>query len=104
MGSMPETMHGPIGLKVSLFFARHSVRSLRLPAALADVVAKRIAGDAVERLRLRNVLLPPADDRDQLAFEIHRPARIARDDDVLAAADERIVRAVADVGLRSGTL
>ena len=29
IGSMPETIFGPIGLKVSLFFARHSVRSLR---------------------------------------------------------------------------
>jgi hypothetical protein len=27
VGSMPSTMYGPIGLKVSLFFARQSVRS-----------------------------------------------------------------------------
>src|SRR5882672_4655254 len=71
-----------------------------LPGALADIVAERVAAHAVERALLRHVPRLLADHRDQLALVLDRPGRVRRDNDVVAAADQRARRAVADVGLR----
>jgi hypothetical protein len=43
-------------LKVSLFFARQSVRSLRCQLRSLTVVAQRVARDIVERAVFRNLL------------------------------------------------
>ena len=53
----------------------------------------------VKRLGFADLASPAPDDGDQRAFVLDRPGRIVRDDDVVAAADERIVRAIADVRL-----
>ena len=56
IGSRSVVMVGPMGLKVSEFFARHRVRSPRCHVALAHVVAEREAEQAAERLVLGQVL------------------------------------------------
>ena len=95
--SKSVSIHGPIGLKVSVFLARHNVRSPRLPGALAHVVADRPAEDAAERLGLGQVLGLAPDHRDELALVLHALGRVGRDDDRLAMRDQRVVGAIADI-------
>src|SRR6266581_3037990 len=70
-----------------------------LPRAFAHVVAQRVACNASERFIFRNILCFLADDRHELALEVDGSLRVLRDDDILAAADQGVGRAVADVGL-----
>src|SRR5204863_167616 len=70
-----------------------------LPGALAHIVADRPAEDAAERVALREMLCRGADDRDEFGFVLHELAGVFRDDDRLAMRNERVVGAVADIGL-----
>ena len=83
---------------MSVFLARHRVRSPRLPGALAHVVADRPAEHAGQRVALGQVLRLLADHRDELAFVLHALGRVRRDHDRLAMRDQRIVGAIADIG------
>src|SRR5436190_14009075 len=69
-----------------------------LPHALAHVVADGVAEHAGEGVCLAQVLGLPADDDDQLALVLHLGG-IPRDDDRLTISDQRVDRAIADVGL-----
>src|SRR5215472_13464088 len=69
------SIHGPIGLKVSAFLARHKVRS---PAG--------------------QVLRFASDDCDELGLVLHALGRIGGNDDRLAMRGQRIVGTIADIG------
>ena len=71
-----------------------------LPGALAHVVAERVAEDVVERRGLRDALAALADHGHQLALVLDQVARVLGNDDGLVGGHQRVVGAVADVGVR----
>src|SRR6185503_4698690 len=73
---------------------------VRLPGALAHVVADGPAEHVIERLLLRDVAAALAEHRNQFALVLKLFAGIARLHDILAVRDQRIVGAIADVGAR----
>ena len=73
---------------------------VRLPGALAHVVADGPAEHVIERFLLRHVAAALAEHRDQLALVLELLAGIARLHDILLMRDQRIVGAIADVGAR----
>ena len=94
------SIQGPIGLNVSVFFARHRVRSLFLPGALAHVVADRVAQYPPTAQCPVSDVCTCGLSRRQLSFILHLLGGILRDHDRLAVRDQRVVGAVA--GIRMG--
>src|SRR6516162_8261384 len=69
-----------------------------LPGALGDVVADRVAEYAGHRVRFAEVLHLLADDDDELAFIMDLLGRICGDHDIFVMCNQRILRALADLG------
>src|SRR5258708_33159969 len=98
-GIDPRDHAGPHRLEGVGIFCTPQCAVAALPSALAHVVAQRVACNASERFIFRNILCFLADERHELALEVDGSLRVLRDDDILAAADQGVGRAVADVGL-----
>ena len=69
-----------------------------LPAALADIVADGVAEHAGHRVGLGEVLCLLADHDDQLALVVDLLGGGGRDHHVLVMRDQRVLRAIADLG------
>src|SRR4051794_21049633 len=67
--SASVSIHGPIGLNVSAFLARHRPIGL-LPRALADIVADGVAEDTGHRVRFVQMLDLLPDHHHQLALVV----------------------------------
>src|SRR3984893_15567342 len=85
--SKSVSIHGPIGLKVSVFLARHMVRSpdCQVRSLMSLPIVQPSTHDSA------------AFSERCLAFVLHALSRIGRDHDRLPIRDQRIVGAIADV-------
>lgn len=96
-GSSPETIQGPMGLKVSLFLARHSVRSLACQfrsLTSLPIVQPNTQSNASSRETPRGTA---TEDRNQLALVLKFLPRVTWFDDIFIVRDQCVVGAVANV-------
>ena len=86
-------MNGPMGLKVSEFFARHNVRSLRCHDRSLMSSQTSAAVDSAFHALAQTVLVQNARTLEDLVKEMLRPLLKSWLDDNLPGVVDRIVRA-----------